>query len=221
MAKFIDSGALTLMNRVLGLAGGGGAQRTELEDGLVNQTIDIGPVVRRSRSLNIDGIFSGVFRFGHGAGSTTLSRSVDPWALGTTIARAPFPPFIPEGFDLWLLSCSGRITAGTDAEFGSAALILEEITPKSPAFGISHDGATIAGQLRGIMNVALFTGIAVGGNETWLVNAVGGHSFQKINTRIPRNSIIKLVGEASGAVTYQVDLVLQLVPSTLGQDAVT
>jgi len=219
MGKVIDSGALTLLNRILGLAGTGGAQRTELEDGLVSQTLDIGRIASRSLALSgTQGLFEVFFLNTHGAGATSKVSSIDPYAPGS-LAWDPFPGTVPAGFDLWLLGASANYQSGTAGNFSSAALHLLG-TEQQFAMGVDDTGAALSGALVSNRAVALWDSHQAFGNKDPLINEAG-QSWMPIGLRLRPGVTLAFSSKATNAVVVNCVLSIAYLPSGLGQDATT
>ena len=63
--KRIDSDALGILTKALGLTGAG-SQLTELADGVVDQALDVVPIVRRGRVIGAsEGLFTAIMRNVH------------------------------------------------------------------------------------------------------------------------------------------------------------
>lgn len=216
MSREIDSGALRLINRILGIKGVGSAQ-TELIDGDVSQVIDIVPVVRRSKTLaGSTGWFYACMRNAHGAGASDLETRVNPY---TTVAGRipPWPPRpFPVGLDIWILGACLEGIAGTVGNMTDAILLINP-GGGAQAWG-EDDGGTniIDGDI--LIPLARWDDLAsVGGTDVGITE--DGRVFAYIGQRLrPFDSVLSFRSTASNAVTVQCNLLLGLFPVGLGQD---
>jgi len=210
--KTVDSQALGEVNRALGITGRG-AQRTELLDGQVVQTLDIGPIVRRGMTQGVtQGIYYAILRNIHVAADTRVT-SVNPY--NQTIGNLPpYPLLVPAGFDLWLLSAAVRQDSGS----GTIAASLGILYPStSQAFGEDSSGAAVEEQDE--YPLCSWDAIVTVG-ISWAVLQQGG-SWMRFALRLPRFNALELTfrSVSSAAVTWDCVLTLGLFPATLGQDA--
>jgi len=211
--KKIDSDALGVLNKALGLTGRG-SQVTELTDGVVDQALDIGPIVRRGRTAaGTEGIFVFRLRNGH-TDAQSLTTIINPFNLAAGIAIAPFPDPIPDLFDLWILNASVLRVSGT----GTLSAALFANYPAS-VMGVSKQGGgTLA---IGITSHALaFWDALISENITFaLLNQLG--PLAKIGIRLPRSTLTQLVWATTSSATsiYDIIITVGLFPVALGQDA--
>lgn len=208
--KRIDSDALGLVNRSLGMTGAG-APETELHDGEVFQVVDVSQSARRGRVLaGTTGIFTGLLRNIH-LGSGDLTTTVNPYdAIGGV---APFPVPIPQSFDLWLLSAAVRRNSGT-----GTLLCNLEITYPFQGFGLDDMDVAVVATLA--HPVALWDAIVTSGSISFGVLAGSELPEAILNRRLPRATGAQLTfrSTASAISTYSLQLVLGLFPISLGQD---
>jgi len=211
--KRIDSGALELANRALGLTGTSPLAVTEYEDGQLVQQIDVAPIVRRSRTLGItQGLFTFLIRNIHAAGDTQLT-AITPFNLGVTGVRAPFPSPIPRTFDLWLLNATLRQVSGT----GTLSAVLNVDFPfDNLGFGI--DSAGVAVVASDDVALAYWDALATETLEFGILNQLG--VLAKINMRLPHNPNTRITfsSTSSAAATFDLNMRMALFPVTLGQD---
>jgi len=211
--KRIDSGALELANRALGLTGTSPLAATEYEDGQLVQQIDVRPIVRRSRTIGItQGVVTMLIRNIHAVADTQLT-AITPFVLGATGLRAPFPSPIPRTFDLWLLNATLRQVSGSGTL--SAALFID-FPFDNLGFGI--DSAGVAVVASDDVCVAFWDAVTTETLEFGLLNQLG--VLAKINMRLPHNTTTRIVfsSTSSAAATFDVNMRLALFPVTLGQD---
>lgn len=210
MVKRIDSDAMGVITRSLGLSGGG-SQVTELLDETVDQTLDITQLVRRGRTLAAsEGVFGASILNEHTGAQATIATTVDPWNLaGSEVA--PFPAAISRAFDLWLLYISAFTSSGPGS-FDSADITVL-IPATNRAFGAA--GAT------GMRVVAYNAEIALVGGTMLSQSSDPIGIPQRAGLRIPRNATLRWRTRNGGATSpkFQVDMFLGLYPIALGQDA--
>jgi len=214
--KKVDSQALAVVNKALGLTGAG-APVTELTDGVVDQTLDVGPLVRRGRTLaGTEGCATIVLRAVHG-GATTLTTEITPYALGTTGLIAPFPNPIPTQFDLWLLSATLIQISGTGTL--SAALFIGYDSIQG--FGIDNAGNAVVSEER--TPVALWDALITKSADQFGILTGTRGPLAMLGIRIPRNLATTLVfiSTSSAAATFEVQCVVGLFPIALGQDGIS
>ena len=215
MVKRIDSQALGVANKALGLTGAG-APITELADGVVDQVLSVNEIARRSRTLNqqFGGLFGAVLRNNHG-GAGTLTTSVNPFALPVGLVFPPFPTPIPDTFDLWLLTANiGVVGAGTL----TAALFINHPAP-SIGFSSTNTSVQVAAAVTS-QAVAFWDAVQ---DENVLFGVLeSGQPTAFIGMRLPRDRLTQLVfaSTASAAQTFDMRLGLGLFPVGLGQDGI-
>jgi len=215
MTKRIDSQALGVVTKSLGLTGAG-AQVTELIDGTVDQVLDVGELARRGRTQgDIQGIFTPIFRNTH-TDANTVSVAVDPYNVGTTIVVAPYPPEIGPGFDVWLIGASLRHSSGTASGFALGTLSLT-VGTQSEGWG-SHAGSQIlvAQPMRLAQWDSMATDVSAFGV---LAGDRGPH--ERIGLRLPRGgggSILTFASVSTVTVGVDCQLILGVFPVALGQD---
>lgn len=215
MTRRIDSDALAVANRALGLTGTGAAE-TVLLDGSVDQVLDVVPIVRRGRTLaGRQGIFSGDMSNVHG-GATTIVNSINPYQIATAALTAPYPSPVPRQFDLWLLGVSAIRSAG--AGDGTGLLDIELI---NSGFQINDSGAAGA---QGILPVASWGQVDTLGGTDVLTTPVMKQPYQPINLRLPSSEAgnecaVVFRTTSTAAATFICELWLGMFPVALGQDA--
>lgn len=216
MVKKIDSQALELANRALGLTGAG-SRVTELNDGIVDQTLSVGDIVRRSRVLGLTGIFNGVLR-NINLGSDTITTSITPYAIGTVAGVAPWPNPIPPGFDLWILYATVRIFSGAPLT-GQATLNVRYAA--NQGFGIDSAGAqvlTAQDQRLAYWDVFVTLGTVFG-----IQNAVAG-PLAKLGIRLPADAgtqINFITAQGAAACGFELQMAIGMFPTALGQDGIS
>lgn len=206
--KKINSQMLESLNKALGLSGRG-SQATELTDGIVDQVIDVLPVVRRSRTFaQTDGIFYALLRNVHAA-ADSRAVSLFPYAP-TTTALPPYPAPMPRDFDVWLLSSAIRQSAGAGTLSGSL-----RISAPAELMGLSTLGTPIGSTT----NVAFWDTLVTEG-VTFGILAAEPKPVQKIGLRLPRATTTELIfaSTSSAATTFDCICMLGVFPVGLGQD---
>jgi len=214
MGKEVDSGALLLVNRILGIAGSQtGAQRTELDDGTLTQVLEVGSIVRRSRSLpGTDGIFCAILRTNMGAGVTTETATLNPYTPGGA-NLAPFPDPIPAGFDFWVAGAS-LIQAGGIAGNFTNALFRTLYDASMIGLAIDEAGQTF-GSATAAIPLAFWDDLTLG-----FGTMEDGTQWLPLGLRIRRGQTLQLDVAATDAVVVDLVLICALVPAALGQDIV-
>jgi len=208
--KKIDSDALGVLNKALGLTGAG-SQITELTDGVVDQALDVVPAIRRGRTQSAtEGIYTARLENAH-TGATSLSNPINPFALTGTQAIAPYPSPMPDRFDLWLLAASVRQTSGSGTL--SAAL---HVNYPAHVMGITTIGAV---GVIASMTLAFWDAVAVENITFGLLNGARG-PLARIGHRLPRSITTQIVfaTTSSATATFQLLLTLGVFPVSLGQD---
>jgi len=207
----IDSDALGLINKSLGVTGRG-APVTELLDGEVNQTLDIAPIVRRSRTqAATDGLYRCVLRNVHGA-ANTITSSETPYNIA--VGRiAPYPNPMPPQFDIWLLWASLLQVSGS----GTLSAVLSLAVP-TQGWGIDDSGVAVVSALTQTIAAwdALFAVTVTIGLQQ------GNGPLAKIGLRLPRDLATNLLfrSTSSAVATFECQFLLGVFPVGLGQDGV-
>lgn len=209
--KKIDSDALDILTKALGLTGRG-APITELLDSTVDQTLDVVPIVRRGRTLaGTQGLFTGIIRNIHAA-ANSIETGINPYTFGATGLISPYPNPVPPQFDIWLLgailtrvSGSGTIRAILDAQYNTQG------------FGIDSAGAAVVATNTMVLahwDAFVSEGIVFG------VTAGGELAYMPINLRLPFTGSpgLALRSTSSAAITIDCQILMGLFPVALGQD---
>lgn len=217
--KELDSVALQLVNKALGLAGGG-AQTTELEDGLVQQVLEVSHLIGRGRAPITDAIKWCVLETVHGAADDQVA-AVDPYFTNSTPGSSPnWPVPVPAGFDVWFFGATGRALSGNldDGYLG----MVGDMSGEKGDMGFSQNQAGGAAT-----NAAIRYPLQAWNNTTGLA----GITFLRVladssatagayrPVRIPRGSTIELRLLSQGAAVLQAYILMGIFPVGLGQDA--
>ena len=212
MAKKVDSDALGLVNRALGLSGAG-APLTEFLDGTIDQVLDVGALVRRGRTfLGTGGIYWGTLRCIHG-GAGTLTSTIEPYIVATG-GRAPYATPVPLGFDIWILAAQVDQVSGAGTFTGA----LFTTTNGLVGWGVDDMGAAI--EVSNSVPLALFDSVVTESREFGINEA--GNPFIKIGMRMPRPagnaSVLTFSSTASDVATFDCYVLTGLFPIGMGQD---
>lgn len=221
MSKEVDSGALTLLNRMLGLAGQGSAQ-TLLEDGTLNQTLDVAATVRRSRTIagSDGGLFSFSMENEHGAGATDRVTNVDVYGTGGT-AENGVPPIVPSDLE-WFLLYAGLITTGGTSSLFTEGVASLLFTPGMIGFSRqSSGGAASNANLDIPIPLGRWDLLSTADGSSGVGVQEDGAVMQRIGIRIRRGSSIRFNSAAGGVVDVALVGVAALVPIVLGQDGIS
>lgn len=184
---------------------GRGTQITQFEDGILQQVLDIGPLVRRGGALaGTDGMFGFQFATTHG-GAGTQSFAFDPYTQtpGTSITN-PWPvESAMQLYDAWAVG-PFNITATATGVTTHARLDLVYAAARSKGV-IGASGR----QMIGFWSADGPSGFLAGANGDVLFKGV---------YRIPRGASLTLTTIATAAVGYSCKGAIALMPAGLGQD---
>jgi len=209
--KKIDSQALGILNKSLGLSGAG-SPVTELTDGVVDQVLDVAPIVRRSRTLaGSGGLFVAVFENDHAA-ADNRTTSIFPYNAGTGNVLPPYPSPMPAQFDVWLLTAGMIRIAGSGTVTGNLSLLMP-----SAQQGIGVDDAGAATGIVAMLTPLVFWDTVLAGSIIAQRNL--GVQAQ-IGQRLPASPAteLRLFTTASAAAIYHCFAVLGVFPVGLGVD---
>lgn len=210
--KLIDSDALEVLNKAFGLQGRG-AQQTELTDGVVDQAIDVAPLVRRGRTqAGTEGLYTATMRNSH-TGAQTITNTALPYAIGTTPVVAPYPNPMPPEFDIWLLEAAIRQVSGS----GTLSATLSLRYPGGQGWGRTEAGNFVAvAQAHRLAHWD--TIVTVGTNFAVLAGSAQPTAF--IGQRIPRGGATELIfiTVSDATSSWDCQLLLGVFPVSLGQD---
>lgn len=214
--KLIDSQALGLVTKALGLSGSG-SQQTELADGVVDQALDMIPLIRRGNCLaRTEGVFMFRIRNVH-TDAESISTAFNPYILPATGLHAPFPSPIPSQFDLWLLHANVRQIAGGGT---ISATLGANFPAHMMAFSI-HDGAgavtpAVTSHMFAFWDALITEGVV------FATLAGSEQPTAMLGIRLPRDRLTQLVFSTTSSLTTQFDLHLMvgLFPVALGQDGI-
>lgn len=208
--KRVDSDALGIVTKALGLTGRGAAI-TEFLDAQLDQTLDVLPLVRRGRTqAGTEGIFTGVLQNVHGA-ANSLTTSVNPYNIATG-RIAPYPDPVPAQFDIWLLAAVVRQNSGT----GTLSAVLD-FQSNVQGWGVDDSGVAVVATLT--QPLAFWDAVAVEGITFGLRNGARG-PYARLGIRLPRfgDPVLTFRSTSSAVATFSCQVVLGVFPVSLGQD---
>lgn len=224
MSIEIDSEALVLLNKGLGIGGSGqkagvGGAATTLEDDSVIQVIDITGSARQGLSP-ATGLFYYIMQITTSVANPNLTvtiadlyEAVD--AAAGDLNLPPFPVKVSSNFDIWLLQASVFMATTT---FVDAAL--QMLTPQSATGYAIHnnDGTNEVLPAGGhAFGIAMWDGqIVVGGSEFGTLG--GEHAIQMLNQRTVRGAGLKFRADNGGIGVTTLAILAALMPKAMGQD---
>ena len=210
--KKIDSDALGVLNKSLGLTGAG-SPITELTDGVVDQIIAVNEIARRGRTqAGSEGIYIGVMRCIN-TNAETNTVQVNPYNVGTGVI-APYPDPMPPQFDVWLLAATVRRQSGGGTIEAELSL---QYASSQQGWGVDDAGVAVVVSdptalafWSSINTVHTAFAVLQGSNGPWWRGGI----------RIPRNvdAALRFSAESSLTSTWNCSLVLGVFPTSLGQD---
>lgn len=216
MTRPIDSDALSLVNRVLGIAGTLPGT-TLLDDSNVSQILSLNDIIRRGRTIGVtQGWYYGVLETLH-SGAGQEAASIDPYAPGAA-AVDPYPAIVPTGNDVWLIGATVKRSAGS-GDLTGGLLILNPPAVQA-GWGIDESDNPISPSAQ--IALARFTGIDESLSSGSTAGISGdGSSYVRLNLRLARPSTLTWSSEAAAAATFRCIVILGLFPAGLGQDVAT
>jgi hypothetical protein len=219
--KELDSVALELVNKALGLAGAG-AQTTELEDGLLQQVLEVSGLIGRGRSPIGDAIAWAVLQTTHG-GADTQVVAVDPYFTTSSPGITyNWPVPVPAGFDIWLIGATGRnLGLLTASALASGYVGLVGDVQGDAAWAQRESGGAPGAVFPIRYPLVSWTGEATLGGQAFFVGDDNDAAARNDPVRIRRGSTIECRLTSTGTAVYQVAILLGLFPVGLGQDAAT
>lgn len=213
--KQIQSDALVIVKRMLGLAGGLMDAPTSLDDGTVSQVLDVTSALRRGRAGGAaSGWFYGVMQNVHPAADTQTSV-IGPYAPTQTLVPviSAWPGQVPVGFDVHVIGGSIQRTAGAGALTGGSLFLA--VAASDQAWGVDQAGARVTASPAII--IARWTGLDTGSAID--IGITGdGSTFARMGLRMPRGSSFNFRTVSAAAATYRLTLLMGLFPESLGQD---
>jgi len=214
MGRKVTSDALGIVSKTLGLSGAGSAG-TEMLDGFLDQTLDVGPMVRRGRTQAATrGIYFARLRNVHTDAESLVSAAI-PYAVAVG-ANAPYPAPMPDLFDVWLIGASVSRASGGGTFNGALSTTWPAI---HQGFGVDDGASALAAAASAI---ALLTWDAVFTEGTLVTGVEAGTGlggFRPIGIRLLIGATTLVFRSTSSpASTYDGQLVLGVFPIGLGQD---
>jgi len=216
----LNSDALTLMRRMLDIAGTGSSV-TELDDGNLTQVVNVNDIVRRSRTQGISsGWYICMLRNVH-SGADDESSEIDPYAPGDSAAgQSAYPSIVQAGFDVWICgawvsrsSGAGELTAGElDLDTNASAQFQGWAQDDSGAAVSSGTGVELT---QWELLHAPASGVNVMGIEVGT-----GLTRSRIVQRVRRGLFLRFNSTSAAAATFDCNMLIGLFPSGLGQDIV-
>ena len=216
--KRVDSDALNVLTKALGLTGRG-APVTELTDGIVDQSLDVVPIIRRGRTLaGSEGIFTAVFNNEH-TDAETIANSIDPYKVPAAIAIAPYPaPEMPKQFDVWLLQAHMIRISGSST---IRAMLEYQYPPTLQGWGVTDSGVAVVANPA--VTLAYWDAAINIGTKTFGGLAAAEQPLAPIRPfRLPRAVDGPLIFTSVSTLTtvMQLQVILGVFPIALGQDGI-
>lgn len=217
MGKEIDSEALVLLRKGLGI-GGIASPTTLLEEDSVIQVVEVGQFARQGLPAG-NGLFYFVMRIITSVGNPSLDVSLFPYIpddpSGASVASAPFPNPVPSTFDIWIMSAVLNVTTAT---FVDAALFLR---PPPVSVGLSIENADTTTQPliapTPVFPLAAWDGVQT--VDTFITGDLAGSDvFQRLGMRLPRGCSLNFRVDAGGINTATCTIAAALMPRSMGQD---
>jgi len=211
--KKIDSQALGVLQRALGLSGTG-AQITELMDGVVDQSVNVNELVRRGMTQGVtEGIYTASIQNIHG-GAGPITTTVTPYDVAVGVI-APYVNPLPMQFDLWLLSATVRQASGTGT---MEAVLFIDYAAAQQGWGVTSGAGAFVSSPRKAL--AFWDALDLASTTSFALLAGSGLPRAVFNMRIPRNLATELVflSTSSAAASFDLNMVLGVFPTGLGQD---
>jgi len=212
--KEVDSDALGIVNKALGLTGRPSTGGTEFLDSVMFQGVDVTKMVRRGRTLaNTQGLFYALIRNIHAVDSV-VSTQVNPYNLAADGLRPPFPSPIPPEFDFWLLGAAINRISGS----GTIAATLN-LQYNLPVLGFGVDSAAAAETNTANIRLAFWDAFQTVSGTFGLLSG-SAQPFKKIGLRLRREAtaILAFESDSSALMTVECQMLWGLFPVSLGQD---
>ncbi len=213
-----DSPALSGLRRILQTSTGP-PQIVELQDEIIQQVVDLLPVVRRGLTPGRQGgLFTASILNTH-VGSDTITGDVNPYAPSTTFVGNGYPAVVdPQEFDVWLLQAyATEVSGGGDFGGGVVGLLTDAL-----GMGWRNEANAIAVR----QDLMVFNQETDYGGVTHLTDSVSGTTFLN-----QQGGMVRIGGPAAdtrirfrtvkagvGAATYKLFMTLGVFPRALGQD---
>lgn len=230
MSRTMNSQALALLDRILGLSGPGGEQYTTLDDGNVQQTIDIQAIARRSLSVGDGGgIYTYELENVHTAAGQA-GNQVDPYNFGNNLTVSfntnAWPVPVPRGLDVWLIGTTMATNNDANLDWGQVMLILPAINTALVSKTTDGGAESQIARDQTYLNVCRYDVLKAGDFIPGAVNRYAwettqGQMYVPLGMRLTRGTTIDYVTLASGGTTAYLTLIMGIFPEGLGQDIAT
>ena len=209
--KSVNSSALELLRKAYGLAGVGSGE-TELDDGRLDQIIDVNPIARRSMAdAGTTGMYTGLCVITMGAGASSSSAWQNPYNPGTS-ALPPYVDPIVERLDIWCIGVGCALTSGTAANFSEAAIGI--YTPPDHCGWAINKTAQVISPAGSKIYLARWNDLTTSGVGL----QSNGQSWQAVGKRMRRGETFMFDCTATNAVVVELTVQLAVQPVALGQD---
>jgi len=209
--KSVNSSALELLRKAYGLAGVGSGQ-TELDDGRLDQVVDVNPIARRSMSdAGTGGMYTGLCLMTMPAGASSSAAVLSAYDVGTS-NHSPWTTPVIDRLDIWLIGVGCAHTSGTAANFDNASISLYT-PPDHVGFAINNTANPIS---QAGTNICLARWNTLGADTVALQE--DGSSWQPVGKRLRRGEHYIFRCTASNAVVVELTVQLAVQPVALGQD---
>lgn len=228
----MNSQALALMDRILGLSGSSsGEQYTTLDDGNVQQVIEISPIARRSLTESgTTGIFDISFNNLH-SGASLNSNPINPYNLEENVSLTSrvniWPVPVPRGLDVWLIGANA-MQVGTDTNVSWCQLLLT-MPSTFQALYQRRSSMGVPIQITNDLSYHSLTrwdtlapdDILTSGSARYSFETENGEMYQHYGLRIRRGTTIDFITNTTGAAEIDCHMIVGLFPEGLGQDVAT
>ncbi len=215
MTQEFDGPALSPLNRAYGLSGINAEQQTFLDDGNVQQVLDIGGIARRGRPGFSRNIFYGIMLNSH-VGAGALLSFIDPY--NAVNPANGYPAVIdPDEFDIYLLGMNSRAVVGGSVTWGMAGFdrqsVLVGLTDTAAGGAASTaDQDIILGAWTD------YTTITNTGTGIEFALDVSGRSWLTFKERWPADTPLTFRSLVTGATDVFCEVKFGIAPAALGQD---
>jgi len=213
----VNSEALVLVQRALGISGVSVGGVTEFLDEQLDQTVDVGRLIRRGRTqAGTGGLYYGLLENVHGAGNTQESL-IAPY-LTPTGSNPPYPSPMLASFDIWVLGAHVSRLSGTGT-FTGALFIIPTATVQG--WGIDESAVAVAAAVPS--TPLAFWDSVVTQTRTFAIKE-DGQPFQRIGLRLIRGARnatqLRFSSTSSAVSTYRCHVLLGVFPIGLEQDGI-
>jgi len=217
MPRNIDSDALTLVQRQLGLSGIGESKTELLSDDLL-QTFEVSGAIRRSRAdIATGGWWFGLLSNEHSGADAEVSN-INPYSGLVGFNTSTFPDAIdPQKFDVWVHGAMIRRTAGTGTVDATLTFLTQA---RFMAFG-KDDTGTAVPQTVAALPIAHWDGVVDTTNAVYGLNVASGQTYTRINLRMPAQGLLQFESLSTALSNWEMYIILGLFPIGLGSDVST